>query len=67
MSTVNNIGNVNAPIENMACSPLIIHAFPGAKLLMVVLQKLLVAPLASPVIKNANAIHKLLFPKIIRR
>ena len=42
---------------------LIVHAFPGAKLLIAVLQKLLVAPLATPVRKNAIAMHQFDFRK----
>ena len=59
VNSVRRIGNKNAPTENIACSPLIVHAFPGAKLLIAVLQKLLVAPLATPVRKNAIAMHQL--------
>ena len=67
VNRVSRIGNKNAPTENIACNPLIVHAFPGARLLIAVLQKLLVAPLATPVRKNASATHRLLFPKMISR
>ena len=67
VSIVKKIGNANAPTENIACNPLMIHAFPGARLLISVLQKLLLAPLAIPVRKNAAANQNGFFPNIINR
>ncbi len=48
------IGDENAPIESIACNPFNGPGFPGAIEFTTVLQKLLVAPLAKPVIRNAN-------------
>jgi hypothetical protein len=42
-----------------------VQAFPGARLLITVLQKLLVAPLDKPVRKKAAAMVYLSFPKTI--
>ena len=65
VSAIKISGNANAPIANIACKPFKIEALPGANSLIALLQKLLVAPRASPVIKKAAAIKKLWLPKII--